>query len=50
MPPPRAGRKLPGIGISVPQRQTIRELQNIQEYIAAAIEIIRNGTMAERDD
>ena len=35
---------------SVPQRQTIRELQNIREYIGSAIEIIHDETTDELDD
>jgi hypothetical protein len=35
---------------SVPQKQTIRELQDIREYIGSAIEIIHNETTAEVDD
>ena len=35
---------------SVPQKQTVRELQNIQEYIGSAIEIIHDETTAELDD
>ena len=35
---------------SVPQKQTVRELQNIQEYIGSAIEIIHDETTVELDD
>ena len=35
---------------SVPQRQTIRELQNIREYIGSAVKIIHDETTAELDD
>jgi hypothetical protein len=35
---------------SVPQRQTIRELVDIREYLGSAIEIIRRETGAERND
>ena len=35
---------------SVPHRQTIRELKYIREYIASAIAINGDKTMAERDE